>query len=360
MDNAKANKFSTLDLLRALSALLVAWGHSRFVMLKLSAEVPDLNYVNKLIYFIAGFGPQAVLVFFVLSGFFITRSIFNSFEKETFSFKSYFIARFFRLSVVAIPAVFLTLVLDNLSFNLFSSYYLYKQNLGWIDSTSYSFFTFIGNIAYLQTLIANSFGSNGPLWSLAYEWWFYVLAPFAFTFFYSKKNITLIVFLLLYFTIFYFNSKIAFYFIYWLFGGLAYYLSIKNVKINKLSLHFIISLVLVFCFATLIRLRFVSPTFGDGFLSLSVAYLVFILVKLNINIESRYLSFFTNISYSLYAVHFPIMMFIFSCFATKKMNPTFGNTILNIVFFGIVIIFSYCFWYVFERNTEKIKRYFIK
>jgi len=182
MENNKTimekKKFVSLDLLRAISALIVAFGHSRFIMLLPSSEVANMGYLNKFIYFIAGFGPQAVIVFFVLSGFFITRSIDNSLKKDSFSLKNYFTDRYFRLSIVAIPAVILTLLLDRLSFEFFESQTLYFERFDWMDNTSYRIETFLGNIFYLQTLFFTSFGSNGPLWSLAYEWWFYVLAPF--------------------------------------------------------------------------------------------------------------------------------------------------------------------------------------
>jgi hypothetical protein len=176
---SNSNNFASLDFLRAISAFLVAWGHSRFLMLVPSAEVNDITIIDKIIYFLAGFGPQAVIVFFVLSGFFITRSIENRLSKNTFSLKDYFIDRYFRLSVVAIPAIVLTFVLDQFAFNFFHKDLLYLQRCeDWLDSSSYTLQTFFGNIFYLQTLFYNSFGSNGPLWSLAYEWWFYVLAPF--------------------------------------------------------------------------------------------------------------------------------------------------------------------------------------
>src|SRR5262249_33639970 len=37
---------------------------------------------------------------------------------------------------------------------------------------------FACNLANLQDAVCPSFGSNGPLWSLAYEWFYYVTFPF--------------------------------------------------------------------------------------------------------------------------------------------------------------------------------------
>ena len=39
---------------------------------------------------------------------------------------------------------------------------------------------FFGNLFFLQTILCEPFGSNGPLWSLANEFWYYLLFAVAF------------------------------------------------------------------------------------------------------------------------------------------------------------------------------------
>src|SRR5262249_14488667 len=39
---------------------------------------------------------------------------------------------------------------------------------------------FLGNLFFLQTILVPTFGTNGPMWSLANEFWYYVLFPCAF------------------------------------------------------------------------------------------------------------------------------------------------------------------------------------
>lgn len=226
--------YSTLDFLRAISALIVAWGHSRFIMLVPSAEVVELSILDKIIYFISGFGPQAVIVFFVLSGFFISRSIEKRIALNSFSLKTYFKDRYFRLSVVAIPAILITLILDNSALNLFDKQSFYLNRLDWLDSTSYSSEVFFGNIFYLQTLFYNSFGSNGPLWSLAYEWWFYVLAPFLILPMRKRKFHHLTIFLVFSVFIGIANYKILIYFGFWLLAiRCNHFLFIKATSVSK-------------------------------------------------------------------------------------------------------------------------------
>src|ERR1035441_502485 len=36
---------------------------------------------------------------------------------------------------------------------------------------------FFGNLFFLQSVVSPVFGSNGPLWSLSYEFWYYILFP---------------------------------------------------------------------------------------------------------------------------------------------------------------------------------------
>lgn len=357
------DNFSSLDFLRALSSLIVAWGHSRFLMLVPSAEVVNITKLDYAIYFFAGLGPQAVIVFFVLSGFFITRSVENRLAKNIFILNDYFRDRYFRLSVVAIPAVFLTLILDKISIVYLSNDVLYQNRLEWLDNSSYSASTFIGNLFYLQTLFFNSFGSNGPLWSLAYEWWFYVLAPFIILPARNKEYKYYLILFVISVFLFLTNPKILIYFIYWFFGSLAYYISNKNfsIKLNCNLLVFMCSIML-FVSASITRLRFVDKILGDFLISVSVAALIYFLIKRNKKMNNKILAFFTKISYSLYAVHLPVIIFLvstFGCF-NHKLQPTLTNTLLNFVLLILVIIISYGFWYVFERNTSYFKSLYQK
>ena len=65
-------------------------------------------------YLITGLGHQAVLVFFVLSGYFVGGSVVDGFQRRRFSWTGYGIARLSRLWTVLLPALLLTLVLDTL------------------------------------------------------------------------------------------------------------------------------------------------------------------------------------------------------------------------------------------------------
>jgi len=68
----QASKFSdTLNTLRWVSAFLVVIGHLRSFIFINYAGVEQQNLLVKLFYYITGFGHQAVMVFFIISGYLV-------------------------------------------------------------------------------------------------------------------------------------------------------------------------------------------------------------------------------------------------------------------------------------------------
>lgn len=110
------------------------------------------------------FGPESVIVFFVLSGFVIKYTFEKSRDK---SFKYYFTRRFIRLYV---PLIFIFLL----------GYLLKCYSEGGMANPQLT--TLLGNLFMLQDVItqkphvvSGTYMGNGVLWSLSYEWWFYML-----------------------------------------------------------------------------------------------------------------------------------------------------------------------------------------
>ena len=110
------------------------------------------------------FGQEAVILFFLLSGFVINYSFHSSADK---SFRSYFFKRSTR---IYIPLFFVFLV----------GYLGLSYNRG--ELINPELWTLFKNILMLQDwervkpgVIAEPYMENIPLWSLSYEWWFYML-----------------------------------------------------------------------------------------------------------------------------------------------------------------------------------------
>ena len=153
-------KIKKLDTVRAFAAMYVFLAH---------AFLPILKDSPLSIFF--RFGQEAVMLFFLLSGFVIHISYSRN---PNIKFREYFVKRFRRIY-----------------FPIFCSYFIsgiiyYYQN----NTLDFSYYQLIGNLLMLQDnelKPGNWFVplfDNGPLWSLSYEWWFYMLF-----FIFIKKSI---------------------------------------------------------------------------------------------------------------------------------------------------------------------------
>ena len=173
-----------LNWLLGLAAVAVLAGHVRGTFF---IELPrDGSPIGEAVYFATGLGHQAVIVFFVLSGFFIGTTIVGTSRAKTWSWRQYTMRRLTRLYIVLIPALLLTAVWDSLGVALFGFDGIYGAHHGALGlrlpdvSQSLNLPVFLGNLAFLQDLVVVPFGSNGPLWSLSYEFWSYVTFPLLF------------------------------------------------------------------------------------------------------------------------------------------------------------------------------------
>lgn len=199
------NKIYFLESLRGLAAIYVLIHHCRWLLTEnysyRNTKEFDLEYIatKALVFF--RFGHEAVIFFFVLSGFVIHYSTLINKNNPLISYKRYLIKRINRIIPPLIFALIMTLFLDYLGKNIFalsaysngSKYYnLIVNNLNWK--------TFIANIFSMQELGLGikHFGSNGALWSLSYEWWFYLLYPLFFTINSKNKYLALVIQVLLF------------------------------------------------------------------------------------------------------------------------------------------------------------------
>lgn len=151
----KNKKIDKLEAIRGFSALYVMLFH-------LLPQKIFLLGIN--VGFLFRFGSEAVIMFFILSGFVIKYSWEKSTDK---SFKTYFLRRFIR---IYIPLFFIFLL----------GYVIKSYTEGGLANPEWK--TLLGNIFMLQDVISQkpnvisaTYMGNGVLWSLSYEWWFYML-----------------------------------------------------------------------------------------------------------------------------------------------------------------------------------------
>ncbi|WP_166787876.1 acyltransferase family protein [Cryobacterium adonitolivorans] len=170
-----------LDLLRSVSALLVVLGHVRVLFFKDYADIPH-SAASAIAYAFTSLGSEAVIVFFVMSGFWVGGGAVRAMKRRTFTWGGYASARLTRLWLVLIPALLLTILIDLVGRHFFSSADIYAEAGRYAAVPShptYSLESFFGTVAFLGGIHVPIFGLNMPLWSIPYEFWYYVMFPAA-------------------------------------------------------------------------------------------------------------------------------------------------------------------------------------
>lgn len=303
-----------LDLLRFAAALLVFIVHANYD--RITGGLPIL-------WRISGLGNDAVMVFFVLSGFVIAYVS----EARERTAPIYFAARFARLWSVAIPALVLTVILDHLGMMLSPA--LYEGR--WFEG-SYPVFRTVVNLFFLNEIWFFSIRpfSNGPYWSIGYEFWYYAI--FAATFF-LKGRLRIIALILLFAFV---GPKILLLFPVWWAGVWAYRTKLANRMSTEVA--FTVFVATALCYPIL-RLTgavefldsIVERTFGEAFATEKLkwsrfflsSYCIGILIALNFVAArvllvrmpdaaepyGRGITYLAGFTFSLYLFHYPLLQF---------------------------------------------------
>lgn len=350
-----------LNWLRGISAILVLLSHARSFFYVNFPDYLGNQFLGKIFYLITGLGTSAVIIFFVLSGYLVAGSLHRNYSNGKWDKYNYLSSRLSRLWIVFIPCLLMTLVLDQLGYRISPEFYrgdlsgeIYSGPKG---NTDWSLSTFIGNILFLQTIYFPVFGSNGPFWSLANEFWYYILFPFLFFIFIDKKNKFLYFVFFIVICIFVGWDVIKLFPI-WLLGYLSFVFK-DSFFLNILQKNKYISLggVLVFVGAVfVVRILGIQDSlFGYYLIGILSSMLIFSLHHPIFCNFKNISGFISKISYSLYLVHFPILTFIFTCTGLVRYNSILSGFLIFL--FSILISFfvAYAFWYFFEKNTIKLK-----
>jgi peptidoglycan/LPS O-acetylase OafA/YrhL len=102
---ARSKASVALDAIRGIAALLVCLGHWRRVLFVPFRDVISHRALMTVAYLITGAGDQAVIVFFVLSGFLVGGTILRALDQQRWSWKQYLTHRLVRLWLVLLPAL---------------------------------------------------------------------------------------------------------------------------------------------------------------------------------------------------------------------------------------------------------------
>ncbi len=326
-------RIAFLDGLRGLAALYVMLGHARWLLWEGFSEGyvthPErysllgkiAAYASLSVYY----GHQAVIFFFVLSGFVIhlrySRALVNDQAHARFDLFPFLLRRLRRIYPLFIFAMLLTLVMDQTGMAQHYPIYFHATPYNLINlniTPDFSLSTGLANVFLIP--LSPAWGSNGPLWSLRFEWWFYIIYPaFWLISRYSLKIASVVVFVLCLFSLVGWlgpvsNVQTIFSaFPAWWLGAL-----LADIYSGRLKLRFSrvaglagLFVVLPFLVAPLVVIdgSVQDLLWALGFTGLLAACLAWQNSGRSLAYLER-LRFLGNISYSLYVIHFPILALI--------------------------------------------------
>ncbi|MGJ8671033.1 MAG: acyltransferase family protein [Oceanococcus sp.] len=317
---------------------------------------------------LGGLGHEAVVFFFVLSGYVIA---FVTDGREN-SPQIYSVNRFARIYSVALPALFITLLCDLIGREVNAAAYLdldARLSDPWI--------TFGSALVFLnESWVKHTVFSNMPYWSLGYEVWYYVLFGLI-IFVKNRWRWPLIIGCLLLM-----GLSVVLYLPIWLLGVLCYRLSQKLQLSHRAAMLLFVSSVLV-----LAALFFESNQevinawahhiVGDQFVSwlfepaeqFAADYLMAVAIAVNIlsfgvigkslNLFgerfSGWIRYFASFTFSLYLFHMPLL-FMWSAFF-----PWQDSRALAIVFCLLVTpVMIWLIALVTEQRKAGIKGFLLK
>lgn len=370
-----ARENRALNIIRSISALLVILGHVRILFFEDYATAPHTPLMS-LLYSVTSLGGEAVIVFFVLSGYWVGGGTIAKLRRGSFQWGTYAGSRLTRLWIVLLPALLLTLIVDQAGRAMFSGADIYAHTADYAgvpETPSYSLLTFLGNMVFTQSIHVSEYGLNKPLWSLAYEFWYYLMFPSILTALWKGGSKRLRVGGALLFVIGAVISGPAVLVLFpaWLVGAVvsAYKAPISQY-LSQLPGRMIATIQLALVVVTLGAM---VANRGIRFPLQTGAWIIAILAGCMIlsfadsidakRVYGRFLSSLSqtaHFSYSLYAIHMPIVAILAAAIVPRvdarwPMDTT--HIAMGLVIVALLGVIAYFFAFSTEQRTEAMRRW---
>jgi len=364
-----------LHFLRFFSAVIVCLGHTKeFLFVHMDESAHVLEKVSRLF---LGLGSSAVLVFFFLSGYLVGGNEIVNLIGKKLNFSHYIFNRLTRLWIVLLPALLATF-----AFNAFTCRNARDSLYCMADSAlashaeippqfSQELSDLISNVFFLQPFMGTQWGGNGPLWSLSYEFWYYMVffSIISVVSYLLKREISFG--LILHLLILFVASRVLdldwlILGIIWLSGALvAHFLKLDSLvtftrKYQKpIALKFTL-LTITFILPALISLR-LFPRIYSFPLAILLLTITLSLTQNDDAIQSdgrlqKTIVRGSEYSFSLYLTHFPLIALATSFFVPVdrwRMSP-FGLFVLILLTLGALLT-AYGFAWLTEFNLTQVR-----
>ena len=350
-----------ISALRGLAALQVAAAHLRAEIYPglRTLEDPSLAYMG--LAFITGFAHQAVVVFFLISGWLVGGSLMNRFGKPQ-AIAHYAIDRVTRLWTVLLPTLLLSLAIGLVAG---------AAAPGPIDvnpANPFSASALAGNLFGLQTMSVPEFGGNYPLWSLAHETWYYIQFPLLLLVLAGggalRRAAAAAALILLLATL---RDMISLYFAIWLLGA-----AFSRIRIDCGKSVQALLLVVTLALFVYYRLRGTNDDLVPAsFVQDMICSIPFLLLLASFQRPAdtqapayvranRLAVFFSEFSFSLYVLHVPAIYLIRHLgrqyLGRDQLDP---NSAVDFLWYtallAALVLAAYLFYLLFERHTIRIR-----
>lgn len=367
-----------LDAFRGLAAFMVMAGHARWLLWEGFSEGyqkhPELyNSAEKALVYILSifrYGHESVLFFFVLSGFVIhlryAKGMVRN-EQAPFDLFPFLLRRLKRIYPPFLFVLLFTFVLDRIGMNMGWSIYAHQTPNELLNNNvqlDHSWTNLLGNLVFWQNEHITVWGSNGPLWSLKYEWWFYMIYPLLYLA--TRRSVygALLIVIALFAGAWFLSTKSSFflisvciYLLSWWMGTL-----LADIYAGRLAWKFswLAPLVLVIPFM-LVKGSMISTesvrdvVWGLGFTGLISTF--FWLQEKGIYFRfMKNLKWLGDCSYTLYIIHFPLFVFMNGFLLSRNNNQMPRSQLWIIAGIGIALLLSYLLHFIIEKPFIQPKK----
>jgi peptidoglycan/LPS O-acetylase OafA/YrhL len=371
---ALAGENHLVNLVRFLAAVAVVVSHARTVLF-VDYDLAPHNLPMKILYGLTALGKEAVTVFFVLSGFWVGGAAIRKVQQGRFRWPDYLGDRIIRLWLVLIPGLLLTVVLDGVGMHMFGHASVYAgdaryQGVVGPHGFNHDALLLPLNSLFLQGVFFAPYGSNGPLWSIGYEFWMYVFGAILLTALYrrSKIDFAVIAGVIVLVTLHSMNAIV--YLTVWMMGaGIAWLKKPIRRHLSHLSapmLNFVrIASGIAVVSAALVVRGFYLPLIPNLFLvAIPTCVLLATLIAgddaCNPTNPLRIASWFAASSFSLYVIHGPLLIFGTAAAGVDidlRWMPDLQHWVLLAGVMASFLAIAWLFASITERHTHKVREW---
>ena len=349
-----------ISLVRGMAALQVAAAHLRAQVLPglSTLEHPPLWYAG--LSLVTGFAHQAVVLFFVLSGWLVGGALLDRLGAPH-ALRDYAIDRVTRLWIVLAPAFVMMLLLGLGSGELDAD----APRLSVSDISPWSLTTLLGNLAGVQTMLVPPFGGNFPLWSLAYETWYYALFPLlalSLSTHPGHAQVRLAAASAAVVLVLCLSSGIVLYFTTWLMGAAASRIRIDLGRVQRMLCWLLFGVV-----ALALRLHGQDGDMDAHALWRDAPYSALFLLCLcgagrrnpaSMRPLVALATFFASFSFTLYVMHVPLLHMLSAYRGGEPLSvDDTASMVVYASMLAIVVSLSYLLHLPFEAQTHKLRRF---